>query len=214
MIVHRALEGLSVVDFGQWLAGPMVSLLLADAGADVVRVDPPGGPYWQHSANAVLQRGKRSVVLDLKRPGDMRTARRLIERADVVVENFRPGVMDRLGLGPAEMTAANDRLLYLSLPGFGADDPRAHIAAWEGVVSAAAGLYLYPGCTPMDYIGDRSGEPIYSAVPVASSYAAYQAAHSLIAALIARERTGRGQRIEVPLFDACFELIGRLSRPS
>lgn len=203
-----ALAGLRVVDFGQWLAGPLVATWLADAGADVIRVDPPGGPRWNHPANAMLQRGKRSIVLDLKTPAGRDTARRLVERADVVVENFRPGVMDRLGLGPEAMLAASPRLLYCSLPGFGADDPRAGLPGWEGVVSAAAGLYLYPGCSPMDYIGDRSGEPIYSAVPAASSYAAIVAAHSIAAALIARERTGLGQRIEVPLFDACFELIG------
>jgi crotonobetainyl-CoA:carnitine CoA-transferase CaiB-like acyl-CoA transferase len=206
--VDQALAGLRVVDFGQWLAGPLVAAWLADAGADVVRIDPPGGPRWAHPANAMLQRGKRSIVLDLHAQDDHDVARRLVERADVVVENFRPGVMTRLGLGAADMLAANPRLLYCSLPGFGADDPRAGVPAWEGVVSAAAGLYLYPGCTPMDYIGDRTGEPIYSALPVASSYGAFVAAHSVMAGLIARERTGAGQRIEVPLFDACFELIG------
>ncbi|MEV4581552.1 CoA transferase [Nonomuraea jabiensis] len=203
-----ALTGLRVVDFGQWLAGPLVATWLADAGADVVRVDPPGGPKWRHPANAMLQRNKRSIVLDLKEADDRSIAHRLIERADVVIENFRPGVMDRLGLGPEAMTEANPRLVYCSIPGFAADDPRAALPGWEGVVSAAAGLYLYPGCTPMDYIGDRSGEPIYSAVPVASSYGAMVAAHSVVAALIARERSGLGQRVEVPLFDACFELIG------
>jgi len=206
--VDKALAGLRVVDFGQWLAGPLVATWLADAGADVVRVDPPGGPRWAHPANAMLQRGKRSIVLDLHAEDEREVARRLAGRADVVVENFRPGVMTRLGLGPAEMLAANPRLLYCSLPGFGEDDPRARVPGWEGVVSAAAGLYLYPGCTPMDYIGDRTGDPIYSALPVASSYGAFVAAHSIMAGLIARERTGAGQRIEVPLFDACFELIG------
>ena len=206
--MDKALSGLRVVDFGQWLAGPLVAAWLADAGADVVRVDPPGGPRWNHPANAMLQRGKRSIVLDLHDDTGRDVACRLVERADVVVENFRPGVMARLGLGPDETTSINPRLLYCSLPGFGADDPRAAVPAWEGVVSAAAGLYLYPGCTPMDYIGDRSGEPIFSALPIASSYGAIVAAHSIAAGLIARERTGIGQRIEVPLFDACFELIG------
>ena len=197
-----------MVDFGQWLAAPLVAAWLSDAGADVVRVDPPGGPRWQHSANAMLQRGKRSIVLDLHDPEDSRIAADLIARADIVIENFRPGVMDRLGLGPEASTAANPRLIYCSIPGFGRDDPRASVAAWEGVVSAAAGLYLYPGCTPMDYIGDRSGEPIFSAIPAPSSYGAFVAAHSIAAALLVRERTGLGQTIEAPLFDACFELIG------
>src|ERR1700722_18361921 len=192
--VDQALAGLRVIDFGQWLAGPLVAAWLADAGADVVRVDPPGGPRWAHPANAMLQRGKRSIVLDLHTQDGQDVARQLVERADVLVENFRPGVMTRRGLGAADMLAANPRLLYCSLPGFGADAPRAEVPGWEGVVSAAAGLYLYPGCSPMDYIGDRTGEPIYSALPVASSYAAIVAAHSGAAGLVARESTGVGQR--------------------
>src|SRR5712691_11772268 len=88
-----ALDGLRVVDFGQYIAGPLVSQMLGDHGADVVRIDPPGGPRWRAPANAVLQRGKRSVVLDLRESSNLTTARTLIASADVVVENFRPGVM-------------------------------------------------------------------------------------------------------------------------
>lgn len=204
----RTLAGLRVVDFGQWLAAPLVAAWLSDAGADVVRVDPPGGPRWDHPANAMLQRGKRSIVLDLKSTPDREIANRLVAHADIVIESFRPGVMDRLGFGADAMTAVHPRLLYCSIPGFGADDPRAGVAAWEGVVEAAAGLYLFPGSAPMNYRGDRSGDPTFSALPLASSYAAFVAAHSLAAALIARERDGLGQQIEVPLFDAAFELIG------
>jgi crotonobetainyl-CoA:carnitine CoA-transferase CaiB-like acyl-CoA transferase len=202
------LDGLRVVDFGQWLAAPLVAAWLADAGADVIRVDPPAGPRWVHPANAMLQRGKRSIVLDLKSGPDRDIAQQLVARADIVLESFRPGVMDRLGLGAETMTSAHPRLIYCSIPGFAADDPRAGLAGWEGVVEAAAGLYLFPGCIPMNYVGDRSGEPIFSALPLASSYGAFVAAHSIAAALIVRERTGRGQRVEVPLFDATFELIG------
>ena len=93
-----ALDSIRVIDFGQYLAGPLAALLLADQGAEVIRVDPPGGPRWRHPANAVLQRGKRSIVLDLKSPNDLAIARDLVASADVVIENFRPGVMDRLGL--------------------------------------------------------------------------------------------------------------------
>src|SRR5437868_238784 len=128
-----ALDGIRVIDFGQYVAGPLAAMLLADQGADVVRVDPPGGPRYDTPANATWNRGKRSIVLDLKDPAGNETARRLIETADVVVENFRPGVMDRLGLGPEVMTAANPRLIYCSMPGFASDDPRAGVAAWEGV---------------------------------------------------------------------------------
>ncbi|MGD9892742.1 MAG: CoA transferase, partial [Dehalococcoidia bacterium] len=128
-----ALDGVRVIDFGQYIAGPLAAMLLADQGASVIRVDPPGGPRLATPANAVWNRGKRSIVLDLTIDDDRATARRLIESADVVVENFRPGVMDRLGLGAATITAANPRLVYLSLPGFASDDPRAGVAAWEGV---------------------------------------------------------------------------------
>ena len=93
------LEGIRVIDFGQYIAGPMAAMLLGDQGADVIRVDPPGGPRWNTPANATWNRNKRSIVLDLKQDADRETARQLIASADVVIENFRPGVMDRLGLG-------------------------------------------------------------------------------------------------------------------
>ncbi len=202
------LDGLRVVDFGQYLAGPQTAMMLGDLGAEVIRVDPPGGPRWHHPVNALLQRGKRSIVLDLKRAEDHQTAWHLIEQADVVIESFRPGVMDRLGLGAEAALAANPRLIYCSLPGFGAADPRAQLPGWEGVVSAAAGLYLPRGASPMNYRGIPGADPVYNALPMASSFAAMIASHSILAALIVRERSGRGQRVEVPLFDAAFELIG------
>ena len=118
-----ALDGIRVIDFGQYIAGPLVGMLLADQGADVIKVDPPGGPRWKTPANATWNRGKRSIVLDLKQVDDLATAKGLVQGADVVVENFRPGVMDRLGLGATAMTQANPRLVYLSLPGFASDDP-------------------------------------------------------------------------------------------
>jgi crotonobetainyl-CoA:carnitine CoA-transferase CaiB-like acyl-CoA transferase len=183
-------------------------MVLADLGASVTRIDPPGGPSWRHPANAILQRGKRSIVLDLKTPGDLGVARDLIARADVVIESHRPGVSDRLGIGPDAMTAANPGLTYCSIPGFGKDDPRAGVPAWEGVVAAATGCYLFRGCTPMNYTGDRTRPPVFSAIPQPSSFGAAVALHSIMAALIARERSGLGQWVEVPLFDATFELIG------
>ena len=94
-----ALEHLRVIDFGQYIAGPLLGMLLADQGADVVRVDPPGGPLWDTPANATWNRGKRSIALDLKSEGDREVARRLVEGADVVIENFRPGVMERWAWG-------------------------------------------------------------------------------------------------------------------
>src|SRR5215475_13189446 len=93
-----ALDGIRVIDFGQYLAGPLAAVMLADQGADVIHVDPPGGPRWQTPADAFLNRGKRRITLDLKRTDGRATAQRLLDGADVLIENFRPGVMARLGL--------------------------------------------------------------------------------------------------------------------
>jgi len=200
------LAGLRVLDFGQYAAGPLAAVLLADQGADVIHVDPPGGPRWAGVADAFFNRGKRRAILDLKRPADLAAACRLAATADVVIENFRPGVLTRLGLDLDAIRQSSPALITCSLPGFGADDPRAALRGYEGVIAAATA-----NCTP------RAGEeppgwdwerPTYTALPIASSFAAYLAAVAVVMALIARRRTGRGQRIEVPLFDAMFTLIG------
>jgi crotonobetainyl-CoA:carnitine CoA-transferase CaiB-like acyl-CoA transferase len=191
-----ALDGVRVIDLGQWIAGPLAAMLLGDQGAEIIRVDPPGGPRWKTPANAAWNRGKQQLVLDLKRGTDLATARHLIERADVVIENFRPGVMARLGLGPDEATRGNPRLIYCSLPGFASDDPRAAMPAWEGVLGAATGAYWQPG------------EPRFTALPISSTFGALAAAVAIVMALIARQRDGLGQRIEVPLLDATVLAIG------
>ena len=200
------LAGLRVVDFGQYVAGPLAAVLLADQGADVIHVDPPGGPHMAGVADAFLNRGKRRAILDLKRPGDLAAARRLAASADVVIENFRPGVLTRLGLDLDAIRQQHPALITCSLPGFGADDPRASLRGYEGVIAAAtANCEPRPGEEPAGWDWER---PAYSALPLASSFAAYLAGVSIVMALIARRRTGRGQRVEVPLFDAMFTLIG------
>ncbi|HMS57676.1 MAG TPA: CoA transferase [Tepidiformaceae bacterium] len=193
-----ALDGIRVIDFGQYIAGPHTAMLLADQGAEVIRIDPPGGPRWDTPANATWNRNKQSIVLDLKQADDLVVAKRLIASADVVVENFRPGVMERLGLGAKAAVEANPGLVYCSLPGFASDDPRSGDAAWEGVVAAATATYRAgPG-----------GTPVYTALPFSSHYAAFQAAVAIAMALNARQRDGLGQVVEVPLFDATFAAIG------
>jgi len=201
-----ALHGIRVIDFGQYIAGPLAAAMLADKGADVIHVDPPTGPLWKSDADAILQRGKRRIALDLKTPSGQQTAQRLIDSADIVIENFRPGVMDRLGRGAAWATERNPRLIYCSIPGFAADDPRADLRAWEGILNAAT-----DNCMP------RAGEeppgwnwsrPFYSPPPLASNFGAFLGATGIVMALIARERSGFGQRIEVPMFAAMFTLIG------
>ncbi|MCZ6708606.1 MAG: CoA transferase [Chloroflexi bacterium] len=196
-----ALDGVRVIDFGQYMAGPLAAQLLADQGADVVRVDPPSGPLWDTPANATWNRGKRSIAIDLKQEAGLAEASRLVASADVVIENFRPGVMERLGLGPEALTERHPALVYLSLPGFGADDPRASVPGWEGVVAAASATYR----PNPERDSDR---PVYTAIPIASGYAALLGATSGGMALLARERDGRGQRVEVPLYDAMYTAIG------
>jgi crotonobetainyl-CoA:carnitine CoA-transferase CaiB-like acyl-CoA transferase len=201
-----ALDGIRVIDFGQYIAGPLAAVMLADQGADVIHVDPPGGPKWKSEADAFLQRGKRRISLDLKNSGDRDTACRLLDSADVAIENFRPGVMERLGLGAQSATQRNPNLIYCSIPGFAAADSRASMQAWEGILDAAT-----DNCIP------RAGEetpgwdwsrPFYSAVSLASNFGAFLGATGIVMALIARQRTGLGQRVEVPIFDAMFTLIG------
>src|SRR5574339_140775 len=160
-----ALEGIRVVDFGQYIPGPLTAMMLGDQGADVVRVDPPGGPRWKTPANAVWNRGKRSILLDLRVAEQRDRARELVESADVVIENFRPGVMARLGLGPDEMAAANGRLIYCSIPGFASDDPRATLPGYEGVVGAAIDMYR-----PAREAGGRL---VFTPITIASNFAAF-----------------------------------------
>lgn len=197
-----ALDGVRVLDFGQYIAGPLAAMLLGDQGAEVIRVEPPGGPRFATTANAVWNRGKRAITLDLKTEAGREQARALAAGADVLIENFRPGVMERLGLGAETLTAANPRLVYCSMPGFAADDPRAGLAAWEGVVGAATGTYT----TRLG--GADAARPVYTAIPISSSYAAFTTAVSAAITLVARERSGLGQHIVVPLFDSTFAAIG------
>jgi crotonobetainyl-CoA:carnitine CoA-transferase CaiB-like acyl-CoA transferase len=200
------LTGMRVVDFGQYVAGPLAAVLLADQGADVIHVDPPGGPRLAGLPDAFFNRGKRRAILDLKQTADVEVASRLAAAADVVIENFRPGTLARLGLDPARLRAENPGLIVCSMPGFGADDPRAALRGFEGVIAAAtANCQPRVGEEPPGWDWER---PTYTALPLASSFAAYLAALSIVMALIARRRTGRGQQVDVPLFDAMFTLIG------
>ncbi|MBL7500010.1 CoA transferase [Frankia sp. CNm7] len=204
------LSGVRVVDFGHQIAGPLTALLLAEAGADVVRVDAPRAAAALTPADAFLNRSKRRITLDLTRAADRDTARELVARADVLVENFRPGVMDRLGLGPAAARDLNERLVYCSLPGFASDDEKAGLAAWEGVLHAAVAGYR-----PLKEHWDPSGRnrakvedpaaPLFTPITTASNFGGLMGAVSVVMALIARERTGRSQRIEIPLAEAYAE---------
>ncbi|WP_033289236.1 CoA transferase [Amycolatopsis jejuensis] len=195
------LTGIRVLDFGQYVAGPAVALMLADLGAEVIHVDPPEGPRWQSPAADALGCGKAVRRLDLTTPAGLRAAQDLIAEADVVIENFRPGVMTGFGLGPADITALNPHAVQLSLPGFGEGDPRRDTPGWEGVVMAATGGYTDMGLNRVL----MGVDPSFTPLPLASAYAAALGALAVTVALKARERTGRGDVLEVPLAEAVLE---------
>lgn len=199
-----ALDGIRVLDFGHFIAGPLAAQLLADNGAEVIRIDRPGAV--DAARDSYLQRTKQRLTLDLKNPADARTAHDLAGSADVVIENFRPGVMDRLGFSPSALRETNPGLVYASLPGFAASDRRAQVPGWEGVIAAATGnCRVRVGEAPVDWDMSR---PTYPSLPLASNFAAILGATAVVGALVDRESTGLGAHIEVPLFDATFELIG------
>jgi crotonobetainyl-CoA:carnitine CoA-transferase CaiB-like acyl-CoA transferase len=197
----RPLSGLRVLDFGQYLAGPLVGMMLADMGAEVIRIDPPKGPRFDNPACAMLSRGKRSLTLDLKDDAERARTLDLVRRADVLIENFRPGVMDRLGLGSETLCALNDQLIYLSLPGFASTDPDlAQLPAWEAVIAARTGQF-----TDMGLNRRLMGiNPSFTPLALASAYGAAFGAMSVLFALCARPEQG-GDRIEVPLASALLE---------
>jgi crotonobetainyl-CoA:carnitine CoA-transferase CaiB-like acyl-CoA transferase len=200
-MTDRPLSHLRVLDFGHYLAGPLVGMMLADLGAEVIRIDPPGGPRWNDPAFNMLSRGKRSLVLDLKTAADQATALDLAARSDVVIDNFRPGVMQRLGLGPEALLAANRRLVSLSLPGFASVDPElAPLAAWEAVIAARTGQF-----TDMGLKRQLMGiNPSFTPLSLASAYGAAFGTRAVLFAVCARKRNG-GEHIEVPLAAALFE---------
>ncbi len=197
----RPLSGVRVLDFGHYLAGPLVGMMFADMGAEVIRIDPPNGPHFDDPSFSMFSRGKLAVTLDLKNPVDRNRAVEMARRSDVLIENFRPGVMDRLGLGPDNVRAVNDQLIYLSLPGFASTDPElADLAAWEGIIAARTGQF-----TDMGLNRRLMGiNPSFTPLTLASAYGAAFGAMSILFALHARPEQG-GDRIEVPLASALLE---------
>jgi crotonobetainyl-CoA:carnitine CoA-transferase CaiB-like acyl-CoA transferase len=176
-------------------------MMLADMGAEVIRIDPPQGPALKSPVTDMLSRGKSSLVLDLKTEEDRKTAIELTKRADVVIENFRPGVMKRLGLGPDVLREFNGQLVYLSLPGFASSDPGlAKLPAWEAVIAAYTGQF-----TDMGLNRRLMGiNPSFTPLALASAYGASFGAMAVLFAIFARDKNG-GDYIEVPLASALLE---------
>lgn len=202
------LSNLSVVDLTQGMAGSMVTMILGDNGADVVKIEPPGGD-WSRRQPAFLMwnRGKRSVVLDLKDPDDRRRAFALASRADVVVESFRPGVVERLGLGYEAVAAANPRIVYCSLSGFGRLSEFSHVKGYESVVAARLGRMTGLDETEGAAKGQSLDRPIYLSVPLNSYAAAQLALHGIGSALLQRGDDGVGEHVMTSLLQGATATV-------
>jgi crotonobetainyl-CoA:carnitine CoA-transferase CaiB-like acyl-CoA transferase len=204
------LEGLTVLDLTRVLSGPYCTMLLADMGARVIKVEQPGkgddtrgwGPPFLQGESAYflsINRNKESVTLDFKKPEGRAILDRLIARSDVLVENFRPGSLDRLGLDYASLVAGHPRLVYCSISGFGHTGPRKDEAGYDAVMQAEGGL--------MSITGAADGPPFRLGVAIADVVSGMFAAQGIAMALLARERTGRGQAVDVAMLDSVAALL-------
>jgi crotonobetainyl-CoA:carnitine CoA-transferase CaiB-like acyl-CoA transferase len=207
---RQPLSGIKVLDFSHQAAGPWCTTLLGDMGADVVKVEKPGRgdsiryagkiPFEIGSLNFWgLNRNKRGIGVDLQNPAGRDLLERLALRSDVVVENFRPGVLDRHGLGYEQLRTKNPRLVYCSITAFGPKGPLAQKPGMDLILQATGGI--------MGHTGESDGPPIKAAPPVADITSGIYAAYGILGALYERERSGVGQRVEVAMLDAVLSLF-------
>jgi len=213
MIRSAALAGIRVLDLSHQAAGPWCTSLLGDMGADVVKIEKPGRGDGIRYADRTgrlppeigglnfqgLNRNKRGLTVDIGQEAGCALVRRLVERADVVVENFRPGVMERHGLGWEQLRTINPRLVYCSITAFGPRGPLAQKPGMDLILQATGGL--------MGHTGEPDGPPIKSAPPVADITTGVYAAYGIAAALVERDRSGQGQKVEVAMLDAVVSLF-------
>ena len=202
------LDGITVLDCTQVMAGPFCTMLLADMGADVIKVEKPGGddsrrmgpPFINGESAAFLgiNRNKRSIVLDLRNEVDRSIFRRIAAQADVLAENFRPGAMERLGLGPAALRAEHPELIYVSISGFGQTGPYASRPGYDLLAQGMSGM--------MSVTGYPSSPPVKVSIPLADLSAGLFAANGVLAAYIHRLKTGEGQVIDTSLLEAAIAL--------
>lgn len=206
----QALAGIRVVDLTRVMAGPYCTMLLGDLGADVVKIERPGtgddtrswGPPFIDGVSAYylcVNRNKRSITLDLKHPAGQEILWRLIERADVLVENFSPGTVERLGFGYAAVRSRRPQIVYCSISGFGQTGPGKDRTAYDQIVQGMSGL--------MSVTGFPDGEPTRFGVPIADIAAGMFAAYAIVAALFHRERTGEGQYIDTSMLGGQVALL-------
>jgi crotonobetainyl-CoA:carnitine CoA-transferase CaiB-like acyl-CoA transferase len=198
------LAGVRVLDFGQYIAGPGAAMALGELGATVIKVEPLGGDQARHigrygeSMVKAYNRGKRSIAIDLKSAQGQQVALRLMAGADVVIQNLRPGVVEKLGLGPARVRALHPRLIYLSVSGFGSAGPSSARPGYDIAAQAESGL--------MSVTGEPDGLPQKVGVPIIDAAAAQLGAQAVLAALFGRERGGAGQTLEVSLLETALHL--------
>jgi CoA:oxalate CoA-transferase len=205
----QALDGITVIDFSHVLAGPTCGRMLADSGARVIKVERPGtgddsrlmGPFAAIDGSSEYYRyanlGKESIALNLTDPGDFSLV--MIARADVVVENFRPGVMARLGLDPANLVKEHPRLIVCSISGFGQYGPLHQQSAYDTVIQAIAGI--------MDGTGEPDGGPTRVGTSISDILAGIFGYCAIVTALVARDRTGKGTTVDVAMLDATFSVM-------
>ncbi len=205
------LAGVRVLDLGRHLAGPTCGMLLGDLGADVIKIEKPGsgedgrssGPPFFDGVSAFFlsaNRNKRSVALDIKQTEGQRVFCRLADTADVIIENFRPGVMDALGIGYEVMRERNPRIIYCSISGFGLDGPFADRPGLDQIIQGFSGL--------MSVTGFEGSEPVRVGIPIADLLTGLYGAYGILAALQARERTGCGQVVSTSLLESMVGTLG------
>ena len=205
-----ALAGLTVLDLTRVLSGPYCTMMLADMGARVIKVERPGGgddtrawgPPFQSGESAYflsVNRNKESVTLDLKHPDGRRVLDALIDRADVLAENFRPGALDRMGLSYADLARRRPDLVYCSISGFGQSGPRRREPGYDAVMQGEGGL--------MSITGAEDGPAYRLGVAIVDVVSGMFAAYGVAVALLARERTGRGQLVDVGMLDAAAAVL-------
>lgn len=206
--MRGALHGIRVVELAQIMAGPTCGLMLADMGADVIKVEKlPGGDdsraYREPRVNGepapfmILNRNKRSIAVDLKAPGGLEVVKRLLAGADVVTENYRKGTLDRLGLGYDVLQALNPRLVYCAVSGWGRTGPYADKGGFDLIAQGFSGI--------MSITGEPGGPPAKSGTPIADINAGLLAALGIVSALLQRATTGRGQVVETSLMEAAVQ---------
>ena len=204
----RPLDGIRILDFTRVLSGPLSTALLADLGAEVIKIEPPGGDDYraigplkngQSALFTVMNRNKKSIVLDLKRAEAVHLVHELAAHADVVVENFRPGVADRLGIGAEALARSNPKLVVVSVSGFGQTGPYANRPAYDIIVQAMSGL--------MEATGEPDGAPTLVGEAVSDVVAGLFASWATLAALLQTQRTGRGQHVDVAMFDTTLNFL-------